>query len=187
MTMIRLSGSQLHAARVLVGLTLDDLAERTKLCRHSIRKWETSSHAIPSAMYTHLCRAVDLLSSQGRASTRWSLRAARLHQLRTIARVYMSPMGLAARRPSRRRISHASMSGSPDLRRSQWCAARLPSDSVRRPQLLSTLTDEFAFRRISRIDVRVLPIQIEHRGQDIAASTPPLPCADYLAVTKAQD
>src|SRR5262249_38260512 len=54
------------------------------------------------------------------------------------------------------------------------CAARL---------LLRTLTDEFAFRRISRIDVRVLPIQIEHRWQDIAAITPPLPCADYLAVT----
>jgi hypothetical protein len=34
--------------------------------------------------------------------------------------------------------------------------------------------------------VRVLPIQIEHHSQDIAASTPPLPCADYLAVTKAQ-
>src|SRR6516165_10242208 len=49
--------------------------------------------------------------------------------------------------------------------------------------LLRTLTDEFAFRRISRIDVRVLPIQIKHRWQDIAASTPPLPCADYLAVT----
>src|SRR5262249_56430936 len=54
------------------------------------------------------------------------------------------------------------------------CAARL---------LLRTLTDEFAFRRISRIDVRVLPIQIEHRWQDIAAINPPLPCADYLAVT----
>jgi hypothetical protein len=38
-------------------------------------------------------------------------------------------------------------------------------------QLLSTLTDEFAFRRISRIDVRVLPIQVEHHWQDIAAST----------------
>jgi hypothetical protein len=33
----------------------------------------------------------------------------------------------------------------------------------------------------------VLPIQIEHRWQDIAASTLPLPYADYLAVTKAQD
>src|SRR5262245_51337668 len=53
--------------------------------------------------------------------------------------------------------------------------------------LLRTLTDEFAFRRILRTDAPVLPIQIEHRWQDIAASTPPLPCADYLAVTKAQD
>src|SRR5262249_4103892 len=35
----------------------------------------------------------------------------------------------------------------------QCFAARLPSAL---PQLLSTLTDEFAFRRISRIDVRVL-------------------------------
>jgi len=40
------------------------------------------------------------------------------------------------------------------------------------------LTDEFAFRRISRIDVPVLRIQVEHRWQDVAASTPPLPCAD---------
>src|SRR5262245_39653704 len=51
--------------------------------------------------------------------------------------------------------------------------------------LLRTLTDEFAFRRISRIDVGVLPTQIEHHWQDIAASSPPLRCADYLAVTKA--
>jgi len=43
--------------------------------------------------------------------------------------------------------------------------------------VLSTLTDEFAFRRISRIDVRVLPIQIVHRWQDIAASTPQPPRA----------
>ena len=56
--LIRLSGSQLHAARVLAGLSLDDLAERAKLCRHSIRKWETSSDAVPGAMYSHLCRAV---------------------------------------------------------------------------------------------------------------------------------
>src|SRR5262249_42804284 len=30
-----------------------------RLCRHSIRKWETSSDAVPGAMYLHLCRAVD--------------------------------------------------------------------------------------------------------------------------------
>jgi len=65
MTMIRLSGSQLHAARVLVGLSLDDLADRAKLCRHSIRKWETSSDAVPGAMYPHLCRALDVLEGEG--------------------------------------------------------------------------------------------------------------------------
>jgi len=36
-TMIRLSGSQLHVARVLVGLSREEVAERAGLCRHSIR------------------------------------------------------------------------------------------------------------------------------------------------------
>ena len=57
MTLIRITGSQLHAARVQVGLSSEEVAERAGLCRHSIRKWETSSHAIPSATYSHLCRA----------------------------------------------------------------------------------------------------------------------------------
>jgi hypothetical protein len=65
MSLIRVTGSQLHAARVLVGLSREDLAERAGLCCHSIRKWETSSHAIPGAMYTHLCRVVDILEGQG--------------------------------------------------------------------------------------------------------------------------
>src|SRR5262249_49042228 len=65
MTMIRLSGSQLHAARVRGGLSREDLGERAGLCRHSIRKWETSSHAIPGAMYGHLCRVVDVLEGEG--------------------------------------------------------------------------------------------------------------------------
>jgi hypothetical protein len=89
-----------------VGRSREEVAERAGLCRHSIRKWETSSDAVPGSAL---------------------------------------------------------------------------------PQLLRTLTDEFAFRRILGIAARVLPIQIEHHWQDIAASTPPLPCADCLAVTKAQD
>jgi len=32
---------------------------------HSIRKWEMSSHAIPAAMYAHLCRVVDILEGEG--------------------------------------------------------------------------------------------------------------------------
>jgi len=50
MTMSRITGSQLHAARVLVSLSREDLAERAGLCRYSIRKWEMSSHAIPGAI-----------------------------------------------------------------------------------------------------------------------------------------
>src|SRR5215471_7156891 len=89
------------------------------------------------------------------------------------APVGLSLEDLAGSRESRRQQS-CQWRGVPSAKVLRWCAARL---------LLRTLTDEFAFRRISRIDVRVLPIQIEHRWQDIAASTPPLPCADYLAVT----
>ena len=63
--LIRITGSQLHAARVLVGLSREDLAERAGLCRHSIRKWETSSDAVPAATYSHLCRAVDVLENEG--------------------------------------------------------------------------------------------------------------------------
>ena len=65
MTVIRLSSSQLHAARVLVGLSRDILAERAGLCRHSIHKWESSSHAIPGAMYMHHCRVADLAREPG--------------------------------------------------------------------------------------------------------------------------
>ena len=62
MTVIRVTGSQLHAARVLVGLSREEVPERASLCRHSIRKRETSSRALPGAMYSHLCRAVDVLA-----------------------------------------------------------------------------------------------------------------------------
>jgi hypothetical protein len=65
MTLIRITGSQLHAARVLVGLSRDTVAERAGLCRHSIAKWEGSSDATPGAMYTHLCRVIDILEDAG--------------------------------------------------------------------------------------------------------------------------
>ena len=47
------------AARMLRGLSRDNLAECACLCCHSIRKGETSSDAVPAAAYSHLCRAVD--------------------------------------------------------------------------------------------------------------------------------
>ena len=61
MTLIGVTGSQLHAARVLVGLSCEDLTERAGLCRHTIR--ERSSDSIPAATYT--CAApVDVLERQ---------------------------------------------------------------------------------------------------------------------------
>jgi hypothetical protein len=64
MTLIRVTGSQLHAARVLVGLSREDLAECAGPAPPLNPKWETSRHAIPGAMYSHLCRAVDVLERQ---------------------------------------------------------------------------------------------------------------------------
>jgi len=69
MTVVEITGGMLRAARSLAGLSQQELAARAGLCRHSIRNWENSSHAIPGAMYTHLCPAVDVRESQGRAST----------------------------------------------------------------------------------------------------------------------
>jgi DNA-binding transcriptional regulator YiaG len=88
MTLIRVTGSQLHAARVLVGLSREVLAERAGLCRHSICKWETSSHAVRGAMCGHLCRVVDVLdAAMGQRTMRRApspnyRSGTRLHQLR---------------------------------------------------------------------------------------------------------
>jgi transcriptional regulator with XRE-family HTH domain len=65
MLLIRITGSQIRAGRALAGLTIEDLAARAQLCRHSIRKWETSSNAAPSAMVDHLSRAIDVLEGEG--------------------------------------------------------------------------------------------------------------------------
>jgi transcriptional regulator with XRE-family HTH domain len=65
MLLVRITGAQIRAGRALAGLTIEDLAARAQLCRHSIRKWETSSNAAPSAMVAHLSRALDVLEAEG--------------------------------------------------------------------------------------------------------------------------
>ena len=159
-------------------------------CHHSIRKWETSSDAVTAATYSHLCRALDVLEGEGarfsgdRVSALFGDSPDYLMEAVPPPSTPNDSKGLHLGMDLAARVRHTGVSHARHVQESRfakvlrWCAARL---------LLRTLTDEFAFRRISRIDVRVLPIQIEHHWQDIAASTPPLPCADYLAVTKAQD
>ena len=65
MLLVRITGSQLRAARALAGLTIDDLAARAQLHRQSVRKWEGSSNAVPGAMLDHLSRAIDVLEQEG--------------------------------------------------------------------------------------------------------------------------
>ena len=65
MSVVRISGAQLHAARALTGISRETLAERAGVSRYSILKWENSSHATPQAYYVHLCRAVGVLEDAG--------------------------------------------------------------------------------------------------------------------------
>jgi hypothetical protein len=65
MLLVRITGAQLRAGRALAGLTIEDLSAHARLCRHSIRKWESSSNAVPDAMVAHLSRALDVLEAEG--------------------------------------------------------------------------------------------------------------------------
>jgi transcriptional regulator with XRE-family HTH domain len=136
MTMIRLSGSQLHAARVLVGLSREDVAERAGLCRHSIRKWETSSDAVPAATYSHLCRVVDMLESEGARFSGDGVSALSGESPDYLMEVVPPSInsndskGLhLAARARHAGVSHARHEQEPQSARVlQWFAARLPSD-----------------------------------------------------------
>jgi transcriptional regulator with XRE-family HTH domain len=65
MLLVRITGSQIRAGRALAGLTIEELAARAQLCRHSVRKWEGSSNAVPSGMVDYLSRAPDVLEGEG--------------------------------------------------------------------------------------------------------------------------
>src|SRR5215472_6057795 len=65
MLAIRITGNQLRAGRALADLSMEDLAARARLSRRTLSKWEGSSNATPDAMTAHLCRALDVLESEG--------------------------------------------------------------------------------------------------------------------------
>jgi DNA-binding XRE family transcriptional regulator len=65
MLLIRITGCQLRAGRALAGLSIEDLAARAGLSRHSVSKWENSSHAVPEATVNHLSRCCDVLEAEG--------------------------------------------------------------------------------------------------------------------------
>src|SRR5262245_59296254 len=109
--------------RACAGLSREEVAERAGRCRHSIRKWEISSHAMPGAMYLHLIRVVDMLKGQGARfsgdgvsalsgdSPDYLMEAVPPQSTRTIARVYISLLG-----PATPAYPTRGMSRSPNLR-----------------------------------------------------------------------
>ena len=64
MLLLRITGSQLKAARALANLSIGEVSRRAELNRASIRKWESSSDTVPSANLAHLIisRMVDVLA-----------------------------------------------------------------------------------------------------------------------------
>jgi len=87
MLTIRITGTQLRAARALANLSIEDLAYRARLNRRSISKWEGSSAAVPDATVSHLSRAIDVLEAEGVIFTDVGVHLARpggvtLHSLR---------------------------------------------------------------------------------------------------------
>ena len=86
MLVVRITGNQLRAGRALADLSMEDLAARARLSRRTLSKWEGSSDATPSAMTDHLCRALDVLESEG---IRFSDGGATAAQHRSRARLFI--------------------------------------------------------------------------------------------------
>jgi len=66
MLTIRVTGLQLRCARMLLGLTQVDVAERARICAQSVKDWEHSSASVPRAYAeTSLGRLVGVLEDAG--------------------------------------------------------------------------------------------------------------------------
>jgi len=65
MTMVRITGGMLRAARSLVGLSQQEVADRASVSRPSLTTWEGSSGSIPNANARALDRVVSALEAEG--------------------------------------------------------------------------------------------------------------------------
>jgi transcriptional regulator with XRE-family HTH domain len=63
--LVPVTGSMLRAARVFVGLSQEQVAERAEITRPCLAAWERSSNAYPHAHYPYLIRVVDVLEAAG--------------------------------------------------------------------------------------------------------------------------
>jgi transcriptional regulator with XRE-family HTH domain len=65
MLIVQVTGSQIRDARVLAGLSPQQLADRAGVSRLTIRTYELSSAAIPAARVDKLARVIATLESEG--------------------------------------------------------------------------------------------------------------------------
>jgi transcriptional regulator with XRE-family HTH domain len=65
MLSIRITGSQLRAARCLAGLSQAQVAAQARLCRQSIKGYERAGEDAPSATVVALTRVVNVLEANG--------------------------------------------------------------------------------------------------------------------------
>jgi hypothetical protein len=150
MTLIRVTGSQLHAARVLVGLSREDLAERRRavpaLNSGALKRFHTSRDLfapVPCRL-TCLSASAERFSGDGvyalcgyAASTITNYRSGtRLHQLQVAMDLCWGP--------SHRRMPREHEQEPRSAKVLQWCAARLPTKArthksrpIAQPQLMS--------------------------------------------------
>ena len=63
--MVRITGGMLRAARSLVGLSQQEVADRALVSRPSVTAWEGSSGSIPNANARALDRVVSALEAEG--------------------------------------------------------------------------------------------------------------------------
>ena len=65
MLTIRITGLELRCARMLLGLTQANVAERARVCAQSVKDWEHSSASVPRAYAETLGRLVGVLEDAG--------------------------------------------------------------------------------------------------------------------------
>jgi len=65
MTIVRITGGMLRAARSLAGLSQQEVADRASISRPCLTAWEGSSGGVPNANARALYRVVSALEAEG--------------------------------------------------------------------------------------------------------------------------
>jgi hypothetical protein len=130
MTLIRLSGSQLHAARVLVGLSREEVAGRAGLSHHSIRE-RSRLHPGRDLFTLVPCRCLSASAKRFSGDGVYALCGEHHDQAIELVLAFINSESLWTwLGPSRRRMPREHEHEPRSAKVLQWCAARLPSSEL---------------------------------------------------------